>query len=203
MSVPCRCPVSSALPCFCLNSSISPPLYKLSDYSPTPPALTLITPRPSLKSHIGMTFSTYFDPLQCTRACILKPYAGGVRRAKRAPRYLPSLSGLSKRFPKNYSDICMNRGSKAPRRKTHHQCQPASPPPSPRSFLCTVFINANCAPSSPHPLLFLHTPNLEPEGFGIWCEGVTWARQFCKASNFLIKNMIKHEHSLLFFVFPW
>lgn len=63
-------------------------------------------------------------------ACILKPYAGGVHGAKRAPRYLPSLSGLSKRFPKNYSDICMNRGSKAPGTKpTAGASQPASPPP--------------------------------------------------------------------------
>ncbi|KAK2869633.1 hypothetical protein Q7C36_001504 [Tachysurus vachellii] len=29
---------------------------------------------------------------------VLKTYDGGVRRAKRAPRYLPSLSGLSERF---------------------------------------------------------------------------------------------------------
>lgn len=154
MSVPCRCLISSALPCLCLNLFIFSPLFTNWVITPLYSTVMLITPPTLPKISHGHDFSNVFGPPACTtHVLILKPYAGGVRGAKRAPRYLPSLSGLSERFQKNYSDICMNRGSKAPAAKpTANASQtnrPAAHPLLPRSSLYTPFINTNYTPWSP------------------------------------------------------
>lgn len=117
-----------------------------------------------------MTFSHTFAPPIHGHACFLKPYGGGVCGAKWGPCYLPSLSRSSKRFWKNYSDICMNRGSKAPGGyplRSGLSLSASLPPPRPPALI-TAFINtANCALPPPlPPFRLLHILNQHPGGTG-------------------------------------
>lgn len=132
MSVPCRCPVSSALPCLCLNRIFSP-LLQIERLLPHFSTLMLIIFSSALKFHMDMTFRNPPHP-HTWHACILKPYAGGVHGAKRAPRYLPSLPRLEQALSEELQRHLHESWLQSARRKTHCQCQPDHPLPRPAAF---------------------------------------------------------------------